>query len=72
MALFLGDSNIVPRAIKANSVKGLEKKIHALQVKDGMEYKFINFYFDGENHVGWYYIVLTEQEQFNKAIGEIE
>lgn len=70
MALFLGDSNIIPRAIKANSLKALERKIHSLQLKKGMEYKFISFYFDGESHVGWYYIHLTESEQINELIGE--
>ena len=70
MALFLGDSNIIPRAIKAKNAKTLERKIHALQLKKGMEYKFISFYHDGENHVGWYYILLSENEQINELIGE--
>lgn len=70
MALFLGDSNIIPRAVKAKSLKALERKIHALQIKEGMEYKFISFYFDGESHIGWYYILLSETEQLNELIGE--
>ena len=68
MALFLGSSNIIPRAIRAKSVKSLERKIHELQLKKGMEYKFISFYFDGTDHVGWYYIHLTETEQLTELM----
>lgn len=62
MALFMGSKDIVPRSIRAKSANALERKIHALQIKKGMEYKFISFYFDGTEHVGWYYVHLTETE----------
>lgn len=62
MALFIGSADIIPRSIRAKSAVSLERKIRDLQLKKGMEYKFISFYFDGEYHVGWYYIHLTETE----------
>ena len=70
MALFVGDHNIIPHHISASSAKGLENKIKQLQALKGMEYKFINFYFDsvkGE-HVGWYYEKVYEFEQLSGAI----
>jgi hypothetical protein len=70
MALFYGDSNIIPRAIEASSAKMLEQKIHKLQLVKGMEYKFINFYFDTlkQKHVGWYYVLITDQEIIEGAL----
>lgn len=65
MALFYGDSNIIPRAISASTEKALERKIHNLQLKKGMEYKFISFYYDSNRnrHVGWYYALFNEIEE---------
>lgn len=62
MSLFYGSNNILPQAVTAKSVKALHRKIRNLQLVKGMEYKFINFYFDGSEHVGWYYILLDETE----------
>jgi len=64
MALFTGSSLIVPKSISATSRMGLERKIQLLNAKDGMEYKFINFYFDSKSneHVGWYYTQINESE----------
>jgi len=68
MALFTGSSDIIPRSISARSAVALERKIHMMQRKEGYEYKFINFYFDGENHIGWYYALLTEEQQLKETL----
>lgn len=68
MALFVGSADIIPRAIRARSAASLERKIRDLQLKKGMEYKFISFYFDGHFHYGWYYVHLTETEVLTEAM----
>jgi len=70
MAVFLGDSNIVPSSISANTANALEKKIHKLQVSSGAEYKFISFYYDpvSKKHVGWFYKLKNDTEILQGAI----
>ena len=70
MAVFYGDSNIVPSSITAKTAARLEKDIHKMQLKTGCEYKFINFYFDPVKsvHVGWYYKLKNDNEILQGAI----
>lgn len=72
MALFIGNSNIVPRSISASSPKLLEKNIHRLQMTEGMEYKFISIYYDPQSkkHIAWYYIQLTEDQIIKESLND--
>jgi hypothetical protein len=34
---------------------GLQRKLRSLQSKENKQYRVINIYFDGSDHVAWYY-----------------
>lgn len=68
MAIFYGDSNFLPKAITATTVKMLHRKIRKLQLDTMSEYRFISFYFDGKEHVAWYYTLLDENEIIREGI----
>lgn len=73
MQVFYGDHNKVPQHAKAKTAQALHKKLAKLQFKNGVEYKFISFYFDSlvNEHVAWYYTILNENEQMREAINGI-
>ena len=51
----IGNLNKSPRFVKASSLMGLQRKFRSLQFKENKQCRVINIYFDGSDHVAWYY-----------------
>jgi len=59
----------IPYFVKAKTPEKLFRKFEELNTANGTNYNFYNIYFDGKDHVAWYWV---RQKDIVKALIEKE